>query len=86
VDVERAEKESPFGTTVAHGDLTLSLVNGLRLDLMRSTGSRARRQLRLEQGPLPGAARGLEKQATIEMELAGLEPATSWVRSRRSPS
>jgi ketosteroid isomerase-like protein len=24
------------------------------------------------------------KQATIEVELAGLEPATSWVRSRRS--
>jgi acyl dehydratase len=40
VDVERAEKESPFGTTVAHGNLTLSLIDGLRLDLMRSTGFR----------------------------------------------
>jgi acyl dehydratase len=27
VDVERAAKESPFGTTIAHGYLTLSLVS-----------------------------------------------------------
>ena len=26
VDVERAKKESPFGTTIAHGYLTLSLI------------------------------------------------------------
>jgi len=25
-------------------------------------------------------------ERATEMELAGLEPATSWVRSRRSPS
>ena len=38
VDVERAKKESPFGGTVAHGNLTLSLVDGLRRDLIESTG------------------------------------------------
>jgi acyl dehydratase len=38
VDVERAEKESPFGTTVAHGNLTLSMIDGFRLDLVSSTG------------------------------------------------
>jgi acyl dehydratase len=38
VDVERAKKESPFGTTVAHGNLTLSLIDGFRLDLIESTG------------------------------------------------
>src|SRR3954470_22353097 len=38
VDVERAEKESPFGTTVAHGNLTLSLIDGLRKDLIASSG------------------------------------------------
>jgi acyl dehydratase len=38
VDVERAKKESPFGTTVAHGNLTLSMIDGLRLDLISSTG------------------------------------------------
>jgi acyl dehydratase len=30
VDVERAKRESPFGTTVAHGNLTLSMIDGLR--------------------------------------------------------
>jgi acyl dehydratase len=38
VDVERAKTESPFGTTVAHGNLTLSKIDGLRLDLIESTG------------------------------------------------
>src|SRR5258705_8686460 len=38
VDVERAKRESPFGTTVAHGNLTLSLTDGLRRDLISSTG------------------------------------------------
>jgi acyl dehydratase len=38
VDVERAERESPFGTTVAHGNLTLATIDGMRLDLMHSTG------------------------------------------------
>jgi acyl dehydratase len=33
VDVERAKRESPFGTTVAHGNLTLSLIDGLREQL-----------------------------------------------------
>jgi acyl dehydratase len=38
VDVERAKNESPFGTTVAHGNLTLGLVDGFRKDLIESTG------------------------------------------------
>jgi len=38
VDVERAKKESPFGTTVAHGNLTLSMIDGLRRDLLQSSG------------------------------------------------
>ena len=38
VDVERAKTESPFGTTVAHGNLTLSMIDGIRLDLIESTG------------------------------------------------
>jgi acyl dehydratase len=33
VDVERAQRESPFGTTIAHGNLTLSLIDGLREQL-----------------------------------------------------
>src|SRR5947207_12802131 len=38
VDVERAKTESPFGTTVAHGNLTLSMIDGLRRDLIQSEG------------------------------------------------
>jgi acyl dehydratase len=38
VDVERAKTESPFGTTVAHGNLTLSMIDGMRHELMQSTG------------------------------------------------
>jgi acyl dehydratase len=38
VDPERAARESPFGTTVAHGNLTLSLIDGFRRDILRSSG------------------------------------------------
>ena len=37
-DVERAKNESPFGTTVAHGNLTLSMIDGMRLKLLSSSG------------------------------------------------
>lgn len=40
VDVERAKVESPYGTTIAHGNLTLSLIDGLRLDLTEWSGFR----------------------------------------------
>ena len=38
VDVERAKTDSPFGRTIAHGNLTLSMVDGFRDQLFRSTG------------------------------------------------
>ena len=38
VDVERAKDESPFGTTVAHGNLTLSMIDGFRRQLVQSGG------------------------------------------------
>lgn len=37
-DVERAARESPFGTTIAHGNLTLAFLDGFRDEL---TGSLA---------------------------------------------
>lgn len=33
VDVERAKRESPFGGTIAHGYLTLSLLGGLSIEI-----------------------------------------------------
>jgi acyl dehydratase len=38
VDTERAKTESPFGTTVAHGNLTLSMIDGFRSGLMERSG------------------------------------------------
>jgi acyl dehydratase len=38
VDTERATTESPFGTTVAHGNLTLSMIDGFRSGLMEPSG------------------------------------------------
>jgi acyl dehydratase len=38
VDVERAKAESPYGTTIAHGNLTLSMIDGFRAQLMESSG------------------------------------------------
>ena len=38
VDAERARTESPFGTTVAHGNLTLSLTDGFRRELITQSG------------------------------------------------
>jgi acyl dehydratase len=37
-DVERAKAESPFGTTIAHGNLTLSLIDGMRKELGEWSG------------------------------------------------
>src|SRR6266516_5387209 len=37
-DPARAERESPFGTTVAHGNLTLSLIDGFRGELSEERG------------------------------------------------
>ena len=72
VDVARAEKESPFGTTIAHGNLTLSLIDGLRLSLIESTGFK----LGVNYGwnkvrfpaPVPAGARVRATAEVIEVE------------------
>jgi acyl dehydratase len=38
VDVERAKTDSPFGTTIAHGNLTLCLLDSFRAELFQSDG------------------------------------------------
>ncbi len=37
-DVARAAAESPFGTTIAHGNLTLSMIDGFRDELVPLAG------------------------------------------------
>jgi acyl dehydratase len=38
VDTERAKTESPYGTTIAHGNLTLAMIDGFREKLTSATG------------------------------------------------
>jgi acyl dehydratase len=38
VDIERAKNESPFGGTIAHGNLTLSMIDGFREELISASG------------------------------------------------
>ena len=59
MDVERAKKESPFGTTIAHGNLTLCLLRQLpRPALQGRVRLQDGHQLRLEQGALHVAGAG----------------------------
>jgi acyl dehydratase len=75
VDVERAKRESPFGTTVAHGNLTLSLIDGLRRDLISSSGFK----LGVNYGwnkvrfpaPVPAGSRVRAKAEVVEVEDMG---------------
>jgi acyl dehydratase len=38
VDAERAKSDSPYGTTIAHGNLTLATVDGFRHELLQTSG------------------------------------------------
>ena len=75
VDVERAKTESPFGTTVAHGNLTLSMIDGLRRDLIESKGFK----LGVNYGwnkvrfpaPVPAGSRIRAKAEVIEVDEVG---------------
>ena len=68
-DVERARTESPYGTTIAHGTLTLALIDGFRDELVPVT---ADAKLGVNMGydrvrfpaPLPS---GGEVRATMEI-------------------
>jgi acyl dehydratase len=96
VDVERAKKESPFGTTVAHGNLTLSLIDGLRRDLIESTGF----QLGVNYGwnkvrfpaPVPSGSRVRGSAEVIEVEDVGdgwwqvVTKFTVWVEGAEKPA
>jgi acyl dehydratase len=75
VDVERAKTESPFGTTVAHGNLTLSMIDGLRRDLIESRGFK----LGVNYGwnkvrfpaPVPAGSKVRAKAEVIEVDEVG---------------
>jgi len=75
VDIERAKAESPFGTTVAHGNLTLSLVDGFRKELISSTGfalgvNYGWNKVRFP-APVPAGARVRAKAEVVSVEDKG---------------
>jgi len=75
VDVERAKRESPFGTTVAHGNLTLSMIDGFRRDLISSSGfalgvNYGWNKVRFP-APVPAGSRVRAKAEVLEVEDAG---------------
>src|SRR3989304_7261371 len=61
VDVERAEKESVYGSTIAHGFLTLSLLPCLLLESIEMRGMKMGVNYGLDRvrftGPVPSGAR-----------------------------
>jgi len=61
VDVERAERESPYGTAVAHGFLTLSLLSALLYDTIEMRSTRTGINYGLNRvrftGPVPAGSR-----------------------------
>jgi acyl dehydratase len=75
VDVDRARTESPFGTTVAHGNLTLSMIDGLRRDLIQSTGFKMGvnygwNRVRFP-APVPAGARVRARAEVIDVDEVG---------------
>jgi acyl dehydratase len=74
VDTERAARESPFGTTIAHGTLTLALIDGFRDELVPVTqGARLGVNLGYDRVRFPAPVpSGAEVRAT--MEITAVEP------------
>src|SRR3954462_8048760 len=75
VDVERAKNESPFGTTVAHGNLTLSMIDGFRKDLIRSEGfalgvNYGWNKVRFP-APVPSGSRARARAEVVSVDEAG---------------
>jgi acyl dehydratase len=72
VDRERAAKESPYGTTVAHGFLTLSLLPRLLKDAVDLQGFRMGVNYGLNRvrftGPVPAGARVRARFALVKAE------------------
>ena len=81
-DVERARKESPFGTTIAHGNLTLSLIDGFRDELVGAAPSWAKLGVNLgyDRVRFPAPVRaGADVRATMEIVAADVR-GDGWVQ------
>ena len=75
VDLERATQESPFGGTVAHGNLTLSMIDGFRLQLIEASGfvlgvNYGWNKVRFP-APVPAGARVRASAEIVELDEVG---------------
>ena len=72
-DVARAASESPFATTIAHGNLTLSMIDGFRDELATLAGVAMGVNLGYDRVRFPAPVRsGARVRATAE--LVGVTP------------
>jgi acyl dehydratase len=81
-DVERARRESPFGTTIAHGNLTLALIDGFRDELVGAVppGAKLGVNLGYDRVRFPAPVRaGAEVRATMEIARVD-ERGDGWVQ------
>ena len=80
--MERAKRESPFGTTIAHGNLTLSLIDGFRDELLGAAppGAALGVNLGYDRVRFPAPVRsGGEVRATMEI-VRVTEREDGWVQ------
>jgi acyl dehydratase len=79
-DVERAARESPYGTTIAHGNLTLALVDGFRDELVPLSGFRLGVNLGYERVRFPAPVKAGES-VRATMALVSVTPRDDgWVQ------
>ena len=79
VDVERAARESPFGGTIAHGTLTLAMVDGFRDELLGDLGVLGL-NLGYDRVRFPAPVR-VGRRVRATMEIAAADPlGEGWLR------
>lgn len=74
LDEERAARESPYGTTIAHGYLTLSLLPRLNQQILQVEGLKASINYGLDKLRFPSAVPA-GKRVRCHLKLISLEPA-----------
>jgi acyl dehydratase len=79
VDPERAKKESPFGTTIAHGYYTLSLAPYLLPQLLEVTGARMGVNYGLNKVRFTSPVR-IGRRIQLRAALGEVEPITGGVQ------
>lgn len=79
-DTERAARDSPFGTTIAHGNLTLAMVDGFRDELVPLGGFELGVNLGYERVRFPEPVKSGER-VRATMELVSVTPRESgWLQ------